>query len=257
VADFTGADLSGANLFEADLRRAKLSGADLFGADLQGATLVQTDLTGADLTGCKIYGISAWKLNLEGAKQQNLIITDILVGEPEVTVDNIEVAQFIYLLLHNPKIREIIDTIGEKAVLILGRFTEERKKVLDAIREKLRKHDYVPILFDFDKPASKDLIGTVSTLAHMARFIIADVTDPSSIPLELATVIPTTPVPVQPILLSGKSEFSMFKDLLWRHDWVLATHRYDTPKQLITDLRERVIRPAEDKVLELRAKRPE
>src|SRR5215207_2029801 len=32
-------------------------------------------------------------------------------GEPEITVDNIEVAQFVYLLLHNEKIRDVIDTI--------------------------------------------------------------------------------------------------------------------------------------------------
>jgi hypothetical protein len=138
-----------------------------------------------------------------------------------------------------------------KAVLILGRFTAERKVVLDALREELRKRDYVPILFDFDKPASQDLTATVSTLAHLARFIIADLTDPSSIPYELATVVPTTPVPVQPILLSGSSEFAMFQDLRRRHRWVLTTHRYDSQEQLIADLGEKVIRPAELKVLDL------
>jgi hypothetical protein len=54
------------------------------------------------------------------------------VEEPIITVDNIEVAQFIYLMLHNEKIRDVIDTITSKAVLILGRFTGERKAVLDA-----------------------------------------------------------------------------------------------------------------------------
>jgi hypothetical protein len=68
-----------------------------------------------------------------------------------------------------------------------------RGAVLDALREELRKRDYLPILFDFDKPVSQDLTATVSTLAHLARFIIADITDPSSIPHELATVVPTTP----------------------------------------------------------------
>jgi hypothetical protein len=96
-----------------------------------------------------------------------------------ITVDNVEVAQFIYLLLHNEKIREVIDTIAKKAVLILGRFAGERKAVLDAIREKLRRQNYLPILFDFEKPASRDLTETISTLAHMARFIIADLTEPS------------------------------------------------------------------------------
>jgi hypothetical protein len=41
------------------------------------------------------------------------------------------------------------------------------------------------ILFDFDKPASQDLTATVSTLAHLARFIIADLSDPSSIPIRV------------------------------------------------------------------------
>jgi uncharacterized protein YjbI with pentapeptide repeats len=248
-ADLSGADLSGMDLIDANLRRANLGEADLTSANLQGAILVDTDLTGADLTGCRIFGVSAWRVKLDGTEQQNLVITG--EDEPTVTVDNIEVAQFVYLLLHNEKIRDIIDTIGKKAVLILGRFMPERKEVLHALREELRKRDYVPILFDFDKPASRDLTATVSTLAHLARFIIADLTDPSSIPYELATVIPTAPVPVQPILLSGSSEFAMFQDLRRRHHWVLTTHRYASQEQLIADLGEKVIRPAELKVLNL------
>jgi hypothetical protein len=98
-------------------------------------------------------GISAWDLKLERAKQEDLIITDR--DQAEITVDNIEVSQFIHLLLHNEKIRSVIDTITSKVVLILGRFTPERKAVLDALREELRKHDYLPVLFDFDKPVSK------------------------------------------------------------------------------------------------------
>ena len=55
------------------------------------------------------------------------------------------------MLLHNEKIRHVIDTITSKAVLILGRFTRERKAVLDALREELRKRNYLPILFDFEQ----------------------------------------------------------------------------------------------------------
>jgi hypothetical protein len=224
----------------------------LVGADLSRTLLVETDLRGADLTDCRIYGIAAWNLKLSSdTKQQNLVITSD--NEPKVTVDNIEVAQFVYLLLHNEKIRDVIDTVGKKAVLILGRFTPERKAVLDALREKLRECDYLPILFDFEKPVSRDLTATVSTLAHLARFIIADVTDPISIPYELATVVPTTPVPIQPILEVGKSEFAMFVDLRRRYSWVLPTQRYDDLQQLIADLGTRVIRPAEYKVAQLRA----
>ena len=45
-------------------------------------------------------------------------------------------------MLHNQKIRDVIDTITSKAVLILGRFTDERKAVLDALRDELRKRNY-------------------------------------------------------------------------------------------------------------------
>ena len=177
-ADLINAHLRAANLSRAALMGALLSGANLSGADLTRASLIETDFSGADLTGCRIYGVSAWGLKLKGIKQQNLVITR--ADEPAITVDNIEVAQFIYLMLHNQKIREVIDTITSKAVLILGRFTDERKAVLDALREELRKRNYLPILFDFSAPATRDITETISLLARMARFVVADITDAKS-----------------------------------------------------------------------------
>ena len=126
---------------------------------------MSADLTGADLAGCRIYGVSAWNLKLAGAKQQNLVITR--ADEPAITVDNIEVAQFIYLMLNKQKVRDVIDTITSKAVLILGRFTDERKAVLDTLREELRKRNYLPILFDFNAPATRDITETISLLAAL------------------------------------------------------------------------------------------
>jgi hypothetical protein len=196
-----------------------------------------------------VFGISVWNVNLVRAIQSNLLITH--EDEPPIHVDNLEVAQFIYLLLNNEKIRSVIDTITSKVVLILGRFTPDRKAVLDAIRDELRKRDYSPVLFDFAKPASKDLTGTISTLANLARFIIADLTDPSSVPHELATVVPFTVVPVQAIILEGQGEYSMFADLKSRYPWVLEPHRYKAQELLIPQLFERVIAPAEAKAKEL------
>lgn len=80
-------------------------------------------------------------------------------------------------------------------------------------------------------------------------------TAPSCIPYEVSKVSDAY-VPVQPILLSGKSEFAMFADLQRRHHWVLPTHYYDSQEQLIAALSERVIRPAEAKVQELRGQVP-
>src|SRR5262249_20730860 len=99
-----------------------------------------------------------------------------------------------------------------KAVLILGRFTKERKAVLDALREELRKRNYLPILFDFSVPATRDITEAVSLLARMARFIIADLTDPSSIPKELEAIVPSLAVPVQPLLEGTSRSYAMFKE---------------------------------------------
>jgi Pentapeptide repeats (8 copies) len=261
-ADLSGADLMGAKLGKAQLREANLAGANLsmatlteanlIGADLGASTMLNADLTDADLTGCRIHGVSAWGLKLERTKQQNLVITPY--NEPTVTVDNIEVAQFIYLMLSNEKIRGVIDTITSKAVLILGRFTEERKAVLDALREELRNRDYLPILFDFAVPATRDITETVSLLARMARFIIADLTDPSSIPKELEAIVPSLAVPVQPLLEGASRPYAMFKDY-WKYEWVLKPYRYEGLEQLLATLADEVIAPAEAKVKDLQEKR--
>jgi hypothetical protein len=213
-ADLKRANLSGANLSGANLVEVNLNGADLSGANLSGVILVEADLIGADLTGSRIYGVSAWRVKLDNVKQQNLIITP--ENEPEVTVDNIEVAQFVYLLLHNQKIRDVIDTITSKAVLILGRFTRDRKAVLDAIRDNLRARGYVPILFDFEGPLSRNTDETITLLARMARFVIADISDAKSVLQELRTIVPNLPnLPVQPVIVAAQEEPGMFD--FYRH----------------------------------------
>jgi hypothetical protein len=195
--------------------------------------LVETNLEDAILTDCRIYGISAWGVKLsEGTKQQGLIITP--VGEPAVTVDDLEVAQFVYLLLHNDKIRKIIDTVGRKGVLLLGRFTEDRIKVLDRLREKLRERGYVPIVFNFDKPETKDFTDTVRLLAGMSKFVIADITKPKPSPLELQATVPEIIVPFQPIIAQGEEPFAMLRDLWIKYkDWVFDPIEYSSVDRLI------------------------
>jgi len=249
-ADLVGANLSEANLTKAELNLANLAEANLTraicrGSDLNGATLIRTILDGADLTGAHVYGMSAWDLKLTpDTVQHELIITDDDAGS-KITVDDIQVAQFIYLLLNNDRLRSIINTITSKVVLILGRFTPERKAVLDSVREELGKRNYLPIVFDFEKPSNRDLTETVSTLAHMAKFIIADLTDAKSLPQELGRIIPFLPsVPVQPLLLAQDREYAMFESFT-RYPWVLDIVRYATPAQLLRNLTELVITPAE------------
>src|SRR5215813_1891906 len=244
-ADLTRARLLRANMKWADFTSAKLPGAKLSDAILEKALLVDTNLRRTTLTACHVYGISAWGVHLEGAVQSNLIITP--EDQPTIQVDNLEVAQFIYLLLNNQKIRNVIDTITSKVVLILGRFTPERKIVLEAIRDKLRKADRLPVLFDFETPASQTKDETISTLAHMSRFVIADLTDAKSILQELRSIVPNSPsVVVQPLLLASQEEPGMW-DFFQKFPWVLDPVQYKNPRALIARLNAKVIAPAEAK----------
>lgn len=260
-ANFSDADLRGANLNDANLRGANLSdanlsdanlrGADLSDATLTGATLIRSNLTYAKLTNAFVYGIAAWDLRLEGTIQQNLVITS--VDQPTITVDNLEIAQFIYLFLNNSKVRDVINTISSKIVLLLGRFTPDRRVILDALQEGLRKLNYLPVVFDFDRPASRDLTETLSTLAHLSRFIIADLTDARSLPRELASIIPFLQIPVQPIIIKAKQPYSMFSDLT-RYHWVLPTYVYGDLSQLLSGFAQNIIEPSEQKAVELELK---
>ena len=258
--DFRGADLSGANLSGADLSRANLSGAnlsratlsratlrgatlsgqdlsnknfskaDLSGANLSRTLLIGTNFTEATLTDCTIYGIAAWNVQLENAIQKNLIITQ--EDEATITVDNLKVAQFIYLMLDNKEIRDVINTLTTKSVLILGRFTPERKAILDALRDALRINNYLPILFDFEKPSHLDLTETVTTLAHLSRFTIIDLTEPRSAPNEAASLIPHCKVAIQPIIEGSSNPYAMFADFKL-YPWVLNLYRYRDKNMLV------------------------
>ncbi len=238
-----GSKLTGASLYMARLKRTDLSEATLVGADLRGALLEGTKLTNADISGAKIYGISVWDVKTDGLTQNNLVITR--EGQPEITVDSIEMAQFIYLILQNRNIRQVIDTISQKGVLILGRFTKDRKAVLDAIRDKLRALGFVPMMFDFERPKQRDFTETIKTLAGLSRFIIADITNPKSSPLELQATMPDYMIPFVPIIHEDEEPFSMFRDLKQKYgDWILDVLEYDSPEGLLAVLEPAVVEPA-------------
>ena len=155
-ADLTGAKLIGANFHEANLGGAKLnghhtklvgadfcrtdlyetdlSGADLTNANLQGTQFVRTDFRSSNLTGCTIYGLSAWNLTLnDKTEQKDLTINYAVQAENgkwdkgTFVVDNLEVAQFIFLLLDNKRINNVFNEMTSHAVVIMGRFSPKRQ----------------------------------------------------------------------------------------------------------------------------------
>lgn len=247
-ATLRGADLRGADLYRVFLKHTDLRQADLRGVDMRVSVLTGTRLEGSRLSGARVYGIAAWDLQGVPADQDDLVITS--GDEPVVTVDNLKVAQFIYLLLNNDEIRDVIDTITSKVVLILGRFTAERKAVLDRLRGELRRRGLSPVVFDFEIPQDRDITETVTLLARMARYVIADLTDPRSIPQEIQAVAPDVAVPIQPIILAGQDPWSMFRDLRRKYHWVLEPYEYENEEHLIGTL-DTLLAPAEAKREEL------
>jgi uncharacterized protein YjbI with pentapeptide repeats len=245
-ANLSKTDLSGANLFGSDFFRTDLTYANLTEANIQRASFVETNIENAILNSCKIYGLSAWNTKGNAKEQADLIITPD--EEACVTVDDFQVGQFIYLLLNNGNIRNAIDTITSKVVLILGRFTEERKVILDTLRDELRKRNYLPVLFDFSKPSNRDITETVSILAHLAKFVIADITDARSIPQELHVIVPHLPsVPVQPLLLDKQREYGMFEHFT-SYPWVLPTYFYEDVNDAVSALSLKISPALEKKV---------
>jgi len=270
-ANLHGAYLWGTNLSEANLSnsvldlanlmRADLTLANLTNADLAGATLIHTTVRGAKISGSSIYAVNVWDLIGEFEEQKDLIIAtrgrpgieEISESEPSITVDNIKIAQFIYLILNNAEIRNAINTLTSKSVLILGRFAiAERKVILDTLRNKLREYDLLPIVFDFDRPIDKDFTETIKTLAGLSYFVIADVTNPKSSPLELQATVPDYQIPFVPIIQEGEDPFAMMVDLQKKYDWVLKTVSYDSQETLMKVLKPLIIDPAMKKRQELR-----
>jgi len=217
TADLTLANLEGADIKEGILVRANLTGtnlrnARLYKADLSNANLNDADLTNALLEGSLVFGVSVWNTLLGDANQSNLRLGSSNTGS-EITVDSIQMAVVIHLLLTSGGVREMIDTFSSKTVLILGRFTADRRPILEIVRNELRNRNFVPMFFDFEKPKKRDFTETISLLAHMSRFIVADITDARSIPQELMSIVPNLPsVPLVPLREISAQEFSMFSD---------------------------------------------
>jgi hypothetical protein len=252
-AKLTRAILAGANLRGASLIKANVSRADLSAADLRWAQIIKTKLLNTTLTGSYVYGVSVWDIKVnDGTNQQNLIVTDR--GKPVITVDNIKVAQFIYLLLNNKEIRGVIDTIGQKGVLILGRFTKKRKEVLDALREELRKYNLLPIIFDFERPTNRDFTEMIQILAGLSLFVIVDLTKPKAVPQELMAAVPDYQIPFVPILEEGEEPYSMYRDLM-KYDWVLKPLITYRTKEILLANFKKIVDRAWKKHLELQRKK--
>jgi uncharacterized protein YjbI with pentapeptide repeats len=250
-ADLSESDLSGADCSSVTLNGAVLCRANLSRTNLRYSRIVAANLDGAIICDAFLYGSSIWNIQGQPAEQKDLVITP--KSEPRITVDDMEVAQFVFLLMRNDKIRNVLNTITTKVVLILGRFSEERLAVLNAVRSRLRELNLLPVLFDFERP-NQTTVETVEALAHLARFVIADLTDARSVLQELRGIVPHRPtLAVQTVILASQDEPGMF-DFFLQFPWVLGPFRYSDSQSLLQKLDSHVVSPAVAKANELQGR---
>lgn len=256
-SNFSAADLSGADLTSAHLNFARLldvnfSGASLVDTALMASLLIRVNLRGATLRGCYVHGAAVWKVETDPHTiQRDLIVTDL--NDPTVTTDHLEIAQLIHLLINTAAIRDVINSMTGRAVLLLGRFTPERAAVISALAERLRQFHDLPIIFNFDKPVDRTVTETLRILAGLSKFIIADLTDPKSSPYESHLTVPDMAIPFMPIIEQGQPVFSMFQDL-YEYDWLLEGFAYRNTDHLIENI-ESLRNEALDKREEIRTRR--
>jgi len=225
-SDFTGAKIIISNLIDCNLQKAKF--VDCY---LNGSNLSRSNLDYSIIQNSTIYGIATWDISTKESTQENLTITNHY-NDSVLTIDDLEIANFIYLISNNNKVANAIDNISTKVVLILGRFTPERLEILIYIKSLLKSKNYVPILFDFEKPDRRDLTETIGLIGRMSKFIVADLTDAKSIPQELSELIPNNPsLTIYPIVSKEHREYSMFEH--WeRYPWVKAIFKYENKSDL-------------------------
>lgn len=243
-ADLTNADLSEAALHRAKLIRANLQGADLHQANLQDAnlrgadlyqanlratrlhctTLVETDLRQADLTGSAIYGVSVWNAQLEESRQKDLLITRPLdpvhfLLEPAITVDHLEAAQLLYLLVQNERIPAYISALLSRIILILGQFALEGKEVYKMIQRALWQQNYIPVMLDLSILEHQQHAAIINALIGMCRALLIDLSD---VPAR-GVMFPRWAIPIQPLLSEGAPERDIFAGF---YHQMLPLHRY-------------------------------
>jgi uncharacterized protein YjbI with pentapeptide repeats len=281
-ADLSDANLDGVNLNYADLSYAKLTKADLQNVQLTDGILKGTRLRGARLIGCilnranleradlrdtLIWGTSLWQVVRDSkTKQSNISIGWNLLDpldvaafgiskedeETSTRINDVMVADFMSLVANNRKnIASIVDAASNKLVLLLGRFQGIQANVLKMLEEKLPSYGYIPMIFDFEGPKNRDVIETVAILAGLSKFVIADLTNPRSTPLESHLIIPEIAVPFIPII-RGTRPFSMFDALKNKYRWVLPPLHYKDEADLEKQIKKHIVEPAESLAKTLR-----
>ena len=263
-ADFSGADLRNASFERADLTRATLDGAILRNVNLERAILVETSLCGADLRNAKAVDALVRGIHRDDETDERGVMGAtrlFFAGKtPDLAVsrvDDVLAASLLSLLIEPGAVSALINAGSKNVVLLLGRFSPKRMPVLRLLADVLRTKDKIPIIFDFAGPDDRELSDTVRLLATLSEFVIVDLSDPRSVPLELQATVPGLMVPVVPIVEEGKQVFAMFQDLQRRYFWVLPPVSYQGKADLAAHVEAAILRPVKSMQRQIARRREE
>ena len=252
-AEFRDVDMISVNWSKALLCNSLIdhctfSAANFDGANMTESIFARNTVVNSSMVDTQISGILALNNGFDNLSPDRMRCL-VQGRNRSFTVQNPETANFVQQV-NDGKFSAVVNEMNEKAVLILGRFSEGRRKVLTEIEEGVTSCGYVPIVFDFEGPKYRDLTESIVLLAHLVKFVIADLTAPRSVGNELRAVAPSLAVPVVPLIQITERPFAMFYDL-WKYHWVLDLVRYDSLQSLKELLPSKIIMPAELKMQEI------
>lgn len=220
--DFSRADFSGSTFRSTMFNKTILTGATFDGATFVNCNLNRVNLVGAsfrvkEITETVVYGIAAWDLQTSADMKQSKLVIErtyefysdlVQQGKVPMTVDDIELAQFVYYLSNHKKMRDTLNILNDRGVLLLGRFKEGGLERLYAMREWLQRKGYMAMIFDFARPDNLSLTETVVTMAGLSKFVVVDLSG-SSVPAELQAILGQIKKPV----LACGDPYALFPDL--------------------------------------------
>ena len=153
----------------------------------------------------------------------------------------------------------MIDTIGKKGVLLLGRFTKGRIQVLERLREKLRSLGFVPMVFNFDKPEAEGFHRDGPFAGWAVTFVIVGTSPiPGRRRLSCRRLCRITWSRSSLYWSRGRTPLPCSWTFATEYDWVLKpVIGYPSIDRLIEVLEQKVVGPAEVKFNQLLARRHE
>jgi len=245
--DFSRANFSGSTFINTRFNKTILSDACFDGAVFVNCNLNRVNLSDANFSVKEIretvvYGISSWGLNVsEDSIQSKLIIektygfySDFLKNKRiPMMVDNIELAQFVYYLTDHKKMRDTINILNDKGVLLLGKFKHGGLERLYNLRQWFSDRNYMPMIFDFDRPDGMDFTETIVTMAGLSKLIVTDLSG-DSVPHELHAILSTFTKPV--IAYHDGNPYSMVRDLKRKNAYFQEISYDGTEQDLLNQL---------------------